>query len=87
MERKQEFIVTTSSEGKNRILENFTPEKYRQSFVCNFTEFHDGKLYFHKCPYRNKCEKYNEFDPSAMVKAWKDFSECEDFKGFALKDR
>ena len=55
------------------------------SVVCNFTKFQDGKPHFYKCPYRNKCEKYNELDPSAVVKAWKNCIECETYREFALK--
>lgn len=56
-----------------------------ENFVCSFTEFRDGKLHFHGCPYRNRCGKYNKFDPSAIVKAWEDFGECGDYREFALK--
>lgn len=84
---KQEFIVTTSSEGKNRILENFTPKKYRQPFVCHFEEFQEGKLYFHECPYRFKCWKYKPFAPDAIVKPWNDLNECKNYRRFKLKDR
>lgn len=60
--------------------------RYRQSYVCNLTGSQDGRLFFSECPYRDRCWKYNPFDPSAIVKAWKDFSECKNHRRFALKE-
>lgn len=62
-----------------------TPKKYKLSVVCTFFTSEGHNWVLKKCPYRYKCWKHDEFDPSAKVMAL-DFEKCKLYRRFKKKE-